>query len=242
MRERRLIVYMKAADALGFPVPSVGFLCDVFTPGMDAVLWSVQIGHSLRSWCHRNDRQAYFYAQAIIAGIIARVPERDYRWNALVMDQLGISEVVLREYLAHGDSVLLANLIHIHRQSLRFDQVILSPRALEVFYSTISKFDIQSTLPGLQHDFCNLWNKFTLEGQNNNTLPYRVLRAMRHLYIALHQGTRAAPTAFSSSTPNDDRILSDPSSYPVCNIPDHRSHLNESVVGTTGETTPPTTM
>ncbi|KAF8471367.1 hypothetical protein DFH94DRAFT_674368 [Russula ochroleuca] len=45
---------------------------------------------------------------------------------------------------------------------------------------------------------------------------------MRHLYIALHQGTDAAPTAFSASTDSLDSILRQPSSYPLCDIVSHR--------------------
>jgi Family of unknown function (DUF6535) len=244
MRERRLIVYMKAANALDFPVPSYDFLFEVFTPGKDAVLKSVQIGYSIRSCSQRGDGTTSLHVQLILAGIIASVPERDYRWNALVMDQLGISEGVLREYLAHGDSVLLANLIHITSLVRRLYYVLHGDRPVQVILRTITKFDIRNTLPGLQHDFCASWNKLVREGRINDGLHYRYLRPMRHLYIALHQGTSAAPTAFSSSTGDYDRIFHDPSSYPLCNIPGHLSHTNQPVVGATGEIThplPPTT-
>jgi hypothetical protein len=65
---------------------------------------------------------------------------------------------------------------------------------------------------------------------------------MRCLYIALHQGTSATPTAFSSSTADHDPVLLDKSSYPVCNIPGHHSHKNQPVISATSETThPPST-
>ena len=53
-----------------------------------------------------------------------------------------------------------------------------------------------------------------------------ILFWIRHLYIALHQDTDAAPTAFSASTVptytlND--ILYEPSSYPICNLASHRA-------------------
>jgi hypothetical protein len=54
--------------------------------------------------------------------------------------------------------------------------------------------------------------------------PYifvNLLREIRHLYIALHQGTDAAPTAFSA-TGYFNPILDDPSSYPLCDIASHR--------------------
>ena len=78
-----------------------------------------------------------------------------------------------------------------------------------------NKFDIQLTLPGLQHDFCTLWNEVRREAHNRESIPFWILISTRQLYIALHQGTDAAPTDF------DPFQLS---SYPLCNIPDHHPH------------------
>jgi hypothetical protein len=55
-----------------------------------------------------------------------------------------------------------------------------------------------------------------------DTVPVNILKRIRHPYIALHQGTDAAPTAFSASTDNYDAILYEPSSYPFCNLASHR--------------------
>jgi Family of unknown function (DUF6535) len=239
VKERRLMVCMQAADALDHSFPSINFLTEAFERGMDGVLRSVQMGHSLRRRCHGNESETALYAQGIIAGIIARVSERDGHWNTLVMDQLGVSEGVLQDYLAHGDSVLLANLIHNTRQFFRFyhERGWVSSRLL-LIQRTISKFDIRNTLPGLQHDFCASWNEIALEARNNNSyISSRVLRPIRHLYIALHEGTDAAPTAFSASTDDHDLILFDSSSYPLCNIPSHHTHLHEAVVSSAGEIT-----
>ena len=107
---------------------------------------------------------------------------------------------------------------------------------LEHMLWCISKFDIQSTLPELQHEFCALWNQITQEARNRGgviVIPYHVLRPIRRLYIALHQGTHAAPTAFDTSTDDDDFILFQSSSYPLCNI---RSHLSESNSATNDNT------
>jgi Family of unknown function (DUF6535) len=232
-RERRVKVCMLAVDALDCPFPFLGFLFEVFQGGMDGVLRSVQMGHSLRSRCcsSDSDSETAFCAQWIVSGIIAMVPERDYRWKALVMDQLGVSEDVLRDYLAHGDSVLLANLIHITHQFFRFFGRLspLESFTLSLIQRTISKFDIQTTLPGLQHDFCGLWNEISLQAHNDGShkIPFYLLRCIRHLYVALHQGTDAAPTAFSTSTADDDHIFEQPSSYPLCNIPGHQPHIHE---------------
>ena len=91
---------------------------------------------------------------AIDSVYTASVP-RGYRWKALVLDQLGVSESegVLRDYLACGDNVPLANLIHITRQfffgGVRFILYALPNLLLRIF-----GFDIQNTLPGLWNDCC----------------------------------------------------------------------------------------
>jgi hypothetical protein len=229
-RERRAIVCMRAVDALDYPFPSLNFLTEVFERGMDGVLRSVQMGHSLRNRCHSCDNKTALYAQGIVAGIIARAPERDDRWKALVKGQLAVSEDGLRDYLGHGDSVLLANLMHVTRQSLRYYRQQRGwSSTLLIIQPTISKFDIQNTLPGLKHDFCALWNEIALQASNDRShiIPLYLLRPIRHLYIASHQGTDATPTAFSASTADNDSILELPSSYPLCNIPGHQPHIYE---------------
>ncbi|KAF8467101.1 hypothetical protein DFH94DRAFT_639069 [Russula ochroleuca] len=115
------------------------------------------------------------------------------------------------------------------------------------FLDELAQIDIRRTLPGLQHDFCTLWNELVQEAKKTPELipeifvyswgdqpllleRYKtalgglvgILRQIRHLYIALHQGTDAAPTAFSASTDDSDRIFHRPSSYPLCDIASHR--------------------
>jgi hypothetical protein len=114
--------------------------------------------------------------------------------------------------------VLLAILIHISRQYIRPDKC-----NWEVF-DALSKLDIRNTVTRLQHDFCTLWNELVQDARNRGsyTTPVYILREIRHHYIALHQGTDAAPTAFSASTFEYESILLDPSSYPCCNLAGHR--------------------
>jgi Family of unknown function (DUF6535) len=241
-KERRLMVCMQAADALDLPFPTLEFFTGVYNQTMDgAFLQSVRLGHSLRSRCYSSDSRTASYAQGIVAGIIATVPERDDRWMALVMDQLSISGGVLRYYLTHGDSVLLANFTHIIRQFIRFSlEDWWTYEELGLILPIISKFDIRNTLPGLQHDFCALWNEVTQatrEACDRGYIPSLVylLGSIRHIYSALHQGTDALPTPFSWSTNDNDSILVRPYSYPLCNIPGH----HQADVSATGETTHP---
>jgi Family of unknown function (DUF6535) len=237
-KERRLIICVKAADAAHLPSATAIILSTIFVRRIDVVLQSIETGHYLRN---SGDRDTGLCAQGVIAGIIASVPERDDRWTALAMDQLGVSEDVLRDYLAHGDSVLLANLIHITRQ---FSSCLRDKRdvAYSLIYilSRISKFDIENTLPELQHEFCALWNEITREAHNCQTyhIPFFILRPIRLLYIALHRGTEAAPTAFDDSTTiSDADALCEPSSYPLCNIRAH--HFSEATHPFTITSPPP---
>jgi len=134
---------------------------------------------------------------------------------------LGISEPVLQDYLAHGDSILFAILIHSIRHAIRsnFSSFRLLP--------PLSEFDVLNTLPGLQHEFCGLWNTL---GQNSRdredpSSSISILKATCHIYVALHQGTDASP------------VPSQPSWYPLCNIPDHLPDSTPPVLHTSvGET------
>src|SRR5216683_1941052 len=88
-----------------------------------------------------------------------------------------------------------------------------------------------------KNKFCSLWNEVVQKAEGGQSHYVRVLRAIRHLYIALHQGTDAAPTAFDASTAYFDSILDQLSSYPSCNIPSH--HSNSSVLPETQLDDPP---
>ena len=50
--------------------------------------------------------------------IVTNEDERDDRWMVLAMDYLGISQHVLQEYLAYGDSILFAILNHSIRHAI----------------------------------------------------------------------------------------------------------------------------
>ncbi|KAH9034800.1 hypothetical protein EDB84DRAFT_1578111 [Lactarius hengduanensis] len=86
-----------------------------------------------------------------------------------------------------------------------------------------SEFNVQDTSPDLQHKFCALWNQIVLKAQNDDdrSMATYILKPIRNVYIALHQDT--APTRFSASTGDGDVILRDLSSYPLCNVTNHRT-------------------
>ncbi len=158
------------------------------------------------------------------------------------MDELGVSEDVFQNYLAHGDSVLLANLIHITRHlfdSLREGHQDLARESLCIL-PPVSKFNILNTLPELQHEFCNLWNLIVQQAQNGGAddNPFiEILIQIRHLFIPLHR-TNATPSGIFASATDNDHILHEPASYPLCEIADHllnsASPITEATVSTTG--------
>jgi hypothetical protein len=156
------------------------------------------------------------------------------------MDELGISEDVFQNYIAYGDSVLLANLIHITRHlfdSLREGHQDLARESLCILPS-VSKFNILDALPELKHEFCNLWNLIVGQTQNGGAddNPFiEILIQIRHLYIPLHR-TNATPSGIFASATVNDHIQHEPAWYPLCEMADHllKSTITEAAVSTTG--------
>ena len=180
----------------------------------DQVPKTVELGNTVARWYTGNDGGTTGYAQRIVVKVLWAVRERDDRWFKLADRVCGLPECALRDVLTHGDdSGSLALLIHLTRRALRSDNHwgILGD---------FTQIDIRNTQSGLQLDFCTLWNEMVQEAmkQGSTGLPLSILREIRRHYIALHQGTNSAPTAFSSSTGDYSHILLKPSSYPLCKI------------------------
>jgi hypothetical protein len=150
-----------------------------------------------------------------LASIMMQEP--DDVWIAFASDMCGLAAQDLRNNIAHGrDNVFLATLIHVSRRAIHSKELDL--------VLALNDFDIRHTLPGLQHDFCTLWNELVQEAkkQGSPATPVYILRRIRRFYIALHdQGTYTAPAAFSASA-EDYEILWQRSTYPLCSIASHR--------------------
>jgi len=227
VKTRRLEICMKAIKEIcGGDRPDTIFW-HLYHLRFDQGLPSILAAESLALWCASSNSYISVLARCTVARILPYIRERDDRWIALAQDVSGLPGHVLRDHIAHGDdSVFLVIPIATARQ------VVRSPHGVPPMWdmlSSISKFDILKTLPGLQDLFCSLWNEIVEEA--NGRLRHRnylyALRGIRHLYIALHQGTDSAPIYFDASTPSDDRYLYDLSSYPKCIIPTH--HLDPTV-------------
>ena len=214
---RRLATCLAGADAIDI---SAEFESDVQITtykNWNGMPRYTEFGEFLRS---RDKGGEGRYTRWMLSNVIADVRERDGRWIALAVDHLGIPEHVLRDYLAHGDSVKLALVVHSIRHAIRFNFssfCLLPP---------LSKFDAHNTLPGLQHEFCDLWNTLAQNARDREdpSSSISMLKATRHIYADLHPGTDAVSTSPSTSTNNVniDHVLNQPSSYPLCNISDHR--------------------
>ena len=222
VRGGRLVVCLNAAhEALGVNGVSRIFT-DIFSGRWPELLQSVEIGHSLRRWNSSSDKQITWDVRRLAAQIIVGVRERDDCWISLAKAEYGIASHVLRDYIGHGDSVLLSILIHMTREA--FHTRSWTPWIL----SSLAEFSIRDTFPELQHEFCALWNDIVLEAWNEEgpeNIPVRILREIRHAYIALHQDTDAVLMTFSASTHHFDPVLGQPRSYPVCKIASHRQSL-----------------
>ena len=229
VKQRRSAICVKALDAASLPLNEEIFH-RIFSEEWNGLLSSVELGLFLKRRVGPNEPYAASYAQSAISIIISREQVRDNHWFELTTGHLGISRPVLRNYLAHGDSVLLANCIHTTRYLIGIysrEGWVHTPGSRSKTLESVTKFDIRRTLPELQQAFCDLWNETVHKAQNPETfhIPPICLLALRHLrnaYISLHQDTDAAPTAFSAYTDIDDPILDEPSSYPLCKIDGHR--------------------
>ncbi|KAH9010315.1 hypothetical protein EDB84DRAFT_1583791 [Lactarius hengduanensis] len=173
-------------------------------------LQTAEIGHIVRGWGDSGNENTDVLVRAIVSGVVARAQERDDRWFILASSELGVSESVLRDYAAHGDSLSLAILIHIIRQQLSLLGNLRWPAGeFSKVLETASKFKVQDTSPELQHNFCALWNRMVLKAKNDQLIAPNILRTIRKIYAALHQGTNASqppPTKFTTLGNHQDRI------------------------------------
>ena len=227
VRERRITLCRKALDVASLPINKRTFQRAV-RGDWNGLLSSVEFGLFLRGVDHNDDPRTTYYSRSMVSIIIANARLRDDRWVDLTAGHLGVSKLALREYMVHGDSALLANLIYIIRTTIRAysDLSQLDVTGWKIF-ETASRLDLEDTLPELQHDFCALWNDVVLlvtsaEDERVQTISRFILINSRRIYIALHQGTDSAPTTFSMSTDDFDLILYNPLSYPLCNVSGHR--------------------
>ena len=190
-----------------------------------------EIAQVVRGWDIDNDN-AISDANANFMKIVARAQPLEDSWFILASKSLGVPEVVLRDYAAHGDSLSLAILIHVTRQQFsHFRELAWPVYEFSTVLEDASEFNVQDTLPELQHEFCAFWNQIVRKVQNDNDrrMASYILGRIRNVYIVLHQDTNSSPTGFSVFTGDWDPGLSQPSSYPLCNVPGHRPESTNNI-------------
>ena len=221
VKSRRIFIYR---DIISM-IPCI----DTITPGMYFDIWShidqapvsMERLQAMARWFTHTSLHVSCTAQRRVIENLPKIKPRGHPWIELARKLYGISGADLLLNVDYGrDSSLVATLIHVSRQVVHSENMNRSLLSVE----ELTDFDIRHTLPGLQHDFCTVWNELVEEAKKQGCLsnPVKILYLIRDLYITLHQGTDAAPTAFSASTPNHDDVLFQPSSYPLCNIASHR--------------------
>ena len=213
VKSRRVVICRDIMSMM--PCPN-HYLLDNLRSHFDQAPALIERIQAMARWFTHTSSYVSYTARITAAKYLVRVQERDNRWIASASHMYGLSQHDLRANVAlGGDNTLLATLIDVSRQALHSDDW----KVVEA----LTQFDIRHTLPGLQHDFCTLWNELVQEARNRgrHTTPVHILRLIRHLYIALHQDTDTALTAFPFSANNPDPVLWQPSSFPLCDAPSH---------------------
>ncbi len=172
-RCRRITIFRKSFDPVYFSTPASVFILDFLLSrcqyGGPIV---AEIAKCMAGWANPWDDDNNLAVRAAVCSFIARVRERDDSWFILASKELGLTEPVLRDYAARGDSLSLVVLNHIIRQEFsHFDHPSWPTVAISELLGGASKFNAQDTSPELRHEFCSLWNQIVLEVQ---TLQYDI--------------------------------------------------------------------
>jgi hypothetical protein len=232
VKQRRMIIFTKAIKSKSTSLLDHSWvLRRVLLEDWHGLLECIEFGLSMQNWTRtsNDDRVTSFYAQCVATLTISIVQHRDKRWVQLATVNGQPSSGSLHHHEDHH-SILLANAIYVVRMSVQTysgSEVTHRNDILDVSRKTLTavcKLDIRLTLPELQHEFCDLWNKLVRTAQNDQ-LPHhrsvsvRMLRNIRKLYIALHGVT--PPTAFNTAD-DWEQVLDNPGFYHECTEDDHR--------------------
>jgi len=221
VKNRRLDIYLNAVNSIFEPRQVFEALSYILTGNCGQLPPSIETAYTLARWCTANNGDIALVARFLVASVLQAIQIRDDRWIALARDRLGFPGDVFPSSIAQGDNSFSFYIL-VHMTPL-----VIRTKSPSGILSSLSKFDIHDTHPGLQNKFCALWNEIILKARVTRYPYVPVLRSIRQLYIALHQGTDAAPTAFDASTADENHILRQPSSYPLCTIATH--HPNSAV-------------
>jgi hypothetical protein len=218
---QRAVMCAKVLETAGFDHDGLDRLRDVISSSRPRIITLGPIANG--SWTGQT-----IFTQAIVTEFIARPREYDDSWfRHVAPNALGIPETVLRDYAANGNSLSLAILIHVTRQQFTHcrDWSWPTHRFRDVLEA---EFNVQDTLPELQHEFCTLWNQIVLGAQKDNSreIALFTLKPVRGVYAILHRGhdnnfAKGRLRAYPYFTDQCDSRLEDPFFYPACEVADH---------------------
>jgi len=208
VKKRRLDICRKVMIAAPFRISPEIFHHFIHAE-WEGLLSAVQFGLLLRGVDHIDPVTTY-HSRVMLSIILPRMKEqdRDEDWFELATNHLGISRRDLNHYLTCGVSLLLANSIAFLRNIIIDFFWIPSHGDVATLQETlrlVSKFDIEGTLPSLQHDFCRQWNDIIdiagIVGYNRDrSTSIVILMNLRHAYLALHRNINPASTDISKTT------------------------------------------
>ena len=216
VKSRRNIICRDIAGIM--PCPDHHMLDRLFSYFDEAPV-SIDSLQALARWFPHSSSDVSDIARTLVICRLPKLQERDYRWIGLASNACGF---VCHDIALSRDNMVLSALIDVSRRAIHAN-IYGVMNLVVALMDESTEFDIRYTFPRLRRDFCTLWNETVQEAkkQGSYSTPVEILCLIRHLYITLHRGTDAAPTAFSASTPNRDDVLFQPSSYPLCDIARH---------------------
>ena len=224
---RRMIILTKAIESTSLLHPSL-ILRRVLFEDWGGLLGCFEFGLLMKNWADISNKVSItsFYSKCVATlsfSVLRR--KRDERWIQLA--EIRPLSTPLHPH-EHDDSILLTNAISIVRMAVQTyseseesnwnDILNVSRRALGAVY----ELEIRHCLHGLQHEFCDLWNKLvrtarTDQLSHHRSVSVKMLKNIRKLYIALHDASR---TTFN--TANDwEQVPDNPDFYPECAENDH---------------------
>ncbi|KAH8989533.1 hypothetical protein EDB86DRAFT_3245208 [Lactarius hatsudake] len=217
-KNRRAIICAKALDPAEFPYAYRQIADRILFDDRFRGLQTAEFSRAIRGWGGGGDREAAL-VRAIFVSIVARAQGHDEPWLIFASNEFGVPESDLRDYITRGDSWSLEALIHITCQQFHHTRNLSWPaHDFSKVLESASKFNVQNTSPETRHRFCSLWNQIVRDARrdNNRRMVRLILKPIYDVYTALH------PVADSHPSPNGDGDYV-PSSYPLCDIPDHHA-------------------
>jgi hypothetical protein len=236
VKHRRMNIFIKAMESKStslFDPPQV--LRRVLFDDWHGLLGYIEFGLTMRDWTNTSNSASItsFYAQCVATLTISIIEKRDKRWIQLAT----VDGQPLSGSLHHNEdhhTILLTPAIYVVRMAVQTysgsnlevtdrNKILIASRKT---LGAVCKLDIQQTLPEVQHEFCDLWNKLVNVARTNQCRDTRLfcmkmLKNIRKLYIALHGAPR---TAFNA-TDDWEQVMDNPYFYPECTEKSHRPSL-----------------